>query len=199
MRRIGVSVHQAYADRADAGLAKIARRFAHARFVERPQLGAEKIEAAADLADMAKRHDALRLHPEIRIAVAFGHRLAGDLENVAEAFRDDEPEAADLALKERIGRDRGAVRQHAEIVDARAGLAENGMHAAHQRDRGIGRRRGNLGDAHRAGGVVDADDVGEGAAGVDADPQSSRLAAHARPLRRRCVLPVLARKRRSRN
>ena len=176
MRGVGVGVHEAYADRGNALGAKEARGGAHARLVERPQLGAEEIEAAADLAHIAQRHQALGLHPEIRIAVALGHRLAGDLENVAEAFGDDEAETGDLVLQQRIGRDRRAVREHGEIVDAGAALAENGLDAAHERHRRVRRRARDLGHAHGAGFVVDANDVGKGAAGVDADPQRSRAA-----------------------
>ncbi len=118
-------------------VAEKARGGAHARLVERPQLLAEEIEPPADLADVAKRHDPFRLHPEIRIAVALRHRLAGDFQDMAEAFGDDQAEAGDLALQQRVGRDRGAVRQHRQIVDAGAAFAEDGMHAAHQRNRRI--------------------------------------------------------------
>ena len=102
------------------GCAEEPRGGAHAVLVERPQFLAEKIQPAADLADIAQRHDALRLHPEIRIAVALGYRLTGDFENMPEAVGDDQAEAGDLALQERVGRDRRAVRQHREIVDAGA-------------------------------------------------------------------------------
>ena len=63
---------------------------AHAGLVERPQLLAEEIEPAADLADITQRHDALRLHPEIGVAIALRHRLAGDFQDMAEALGDDQ-------------------------------------------------------------------------------------------------------------
>ena len=169
---------QADADRADAGIAEEARGGAHRLLIERAELLAEEVEAAADFAHVAQRHDALRLHPEIGIAVALRHGLAGDFQDMAETVGDDQAESGDLALQQRIGRDRRAVRQHRQIVDAGAPLAEDGMNAAHQSDRGVRRRRRNLGHAHRAGPVVDTDDVGKGAAGIDADPQA-RIAAHA--------------------
>ena len=151
VRRVGVGVQETDADRGDALLAEEARRGADARLVERPQLLAEEIEPPADLADIAKRHDAFRLHPEIRVAVALGYRLTGDFEDVAEALGDDQAETGDLALQQRVGRDGGAVRQHGQIVDARAPFAEDRMHAAHQRNRRIRRRRRHLGHAQRAG------------------------------------------------
>ena len=137
MRRIGIGMDEADADDVDAGGAEVARGGAHAVLVQRTQLLAEEVEPAADFADMAQRHDALGLHPEIRIAVALGHGLAGDFEDMAEARGDDQAEAFDLALQQRVGRDRGAVRQHAEIVDACVPFAEDGVNAAHQRDGGI--------------------------------------------------------------
>ena len=58
-----------------------------------------------------------------------------------------------------------------EVVGRSAGCIEDGFNAAHQADGGIGRGAGNLGDMHRAGGAIDANNVGKGTAGVDADPQ----------------------------
>ena len=178
VRRIGVGVQEDKCrPRVMPACAEELRGGAHAFLVERPQLLAEKIQPAADLADIAQRHDALRLHPEIGIAVALRHRLPGDLENVAEAVGDDQAEAGDLALQQRVGRDRRAVREHGKIVDAGAPFAENGMDAAHQRNGRICRRRRHLGHPHRAGSIIDTDDVGKGAAGIDADPQLG-AAAH---------------------
>ena len=171
VRRIGVGMQQTDTDRLDALLAKEPRRGARASFVERAQLAAEEIEPAADLAHVAQRHDALRLHPEIRIAVALGHRLAGDFQDVAEAFGDDEAEPGDLSLQQRIGCDRRAVRKPGEVIQRGAAGIENGLDAANETDGGIGRGAGDLGDAHLARGAIDADDIGEGAAGVDADPK----------------------------
>ena len=182
VRRLGIRMDQTNADRVDAGLAEKARRGAHAVFVERAQLFAQEVQPAADLADVTQRHDAVGLHPEIRIAVALGHRLARDLENVPEPFGDDQPETRDLALQQRIGRDRRAVRQHGEIVDARAPFAENRVNAAHQSHRRIRRRRRHLGHPHRARLVVHADDIGKRAAGVDADPQAG-VVTHSPTLR----------------
>ena len=178
VRGVGIRVDQANADRADAGIAKGSRGGAHRLLIERAELLAEEVEAAADFADVAQWHDALRLHPEIGIAVAFRHGLAGNFQDMAETVGDDQAETGDLALQQRIGRDRRAVRQHRQIVDAGAPLTEDGMNAPHQRDRRVRRRRRNLGHAHRAGLVVDTDDVGKSAAGIDADPQV-RTAVHA--------------------
>ena len=175
---VGVGMQQTDADGIDARFAKEPRRGADALLVERPQLFAEEVEAAACLPHIAQRDDALRLHPEIRIAVALGHRLAGDFQDMTKAVGDDQAKSGNLALQERIGRDRRAMRQHGELVDAGAPFAEDRMDAANQRNGRIGRRRRNLGHPHRARFVVDANDVGKSAAGIDADPQRRTFATH---------------------
>ena len=58
----------------------------------------------------------------------------------------------------------------ATLAGRAADLLEDGADAAHQRDAGIGRRAGDLGDGDGARGGIDRNDIGEGAAGVDADP-----------------------------
>ena len=73
----------------------------------------------------SQRHDALGLHPEIGIAVALGHRLAGDLQDVPEARGDDQAERADLALQQRIGGDRRAVGEAGDVVRRAAGCVED--------------------------------------------------------------------------
>ena len=128
---------QANADGLDALLAEILRRCANARLVERPDFLAEEIHAAADFAHMAQRHDPFRFHPEIGIAVALRHRLACDLEDMAEAFGDDEAETGDFALQQRVGGNRGAMRQAGEVVNRRAAGGENFLHAAYQSNRRI--------------------------------------------------------------
>ena len=174
MRRVGIGMHEADPDRGDVVVAKIARRGAHARLVERSQLVAAKIETAAGLAHEPQRHDAGGLHPEIRIAVALGHRLAGDFQDVAKALGHDQAEPVDATLQQRVGGDRGAVGEPRHIGDASAHVVEDLVHATHKPDRRIGRRARDLGDAHRAGPGIDRDDVGKGAAGVDADAKARR-------------------------
>ena len=147
VRGIGIGVHQAHADGADVLLAEEFYRLPDARLVERPQLLALEVQPPADLAHETQRHDAVGLHPEVGIAVALGHRLAGDLQDVPEAFGDDQPERVDLALQQRVGRNRGAVGQADDVVGCSSDLIEDRAHAAHQADRRIGGRARDLGDA----------------------------------------------------
>src|SRR5262245_31819857 len=104
MLRVGVGMEEADADSLDAGLAEISGGRTNARLVQRAQLLTAEIQAPADLADVGQRHDALRLDPEIGVAVALWHRLPGNLEDVPEAGGDDQTEAGDLALQQRIRR-----------------------------------------------------------------------------------------------
>jgi hypothetical protein len=63
-----------------------------------------------------KRNDAIGLDPEIGVSVALRHRLPGDLEDVPETGIDDQAERIDLALQQRIGRDRGAMGEARDII-----------------------------------------------------------------------------------
>ena len=169
---IGIGMDEADADRADALPAEELRGGVHTRLVQRANFLAAEIQAPADLAHEMERHDALRLHPEIGIAVAHGYRLAGNLQEMAEARGDDQSEPADRALQQRIGGDRRAVGKAGDVVRRGAGRVEDRAHAAHEADGRISWRARNLGDAHGARAAIDRNDIGEGAAGIDADPQA---------------------------
>ena len=174
VRRIGVGVDQTNADRAHALAAEERGGGARARLVERAQFLALVIEPAADLAHEPQRHDAVRLHPEVGVAIALGHRLTGDLQDMPEALGDDQPERVDLALQERVGGDRGAMGEARDCLRSRLGVIQDLFDPAHQSDSRIGRRARHLGDPHGAGAGIDRNDIGERAAGVDADAQAGR-------------------------
>ena len=76
---IGIGVHEADADRTHTVAAEEMRSRPRARFVQRPDLLTAKVQPPSDFSHQMERHNALRLHPEIGVAVAFGHRLTGDL------------------------------------------------------------------------------------------------------------------------
>ena len=94
-------------------------------------------------------------------------------------------ERADLALQQSIGGDRRTVRETQHVARSRAGRVQDGVDAAHQADGGIGWCRGDLGDAHGAGLGIDRNDIGEGAAGVDADAEARFAFDHAGIIGRR--------------
>src|SRR5262249_58598789 len=94
---MGIGVKEADADRADTLAGEEMRGGQPARLVQRANFLAAKTQAPADLAHEMERHDALRLHPEIGIAVAHGYRLAGNFQEMAEAGRDEPTKPPDWA------------------------------------------------------------------------------------------------------
>src|SRR5207253_2413813 len=111
-----------------------------------------------------------RRHAEV---VAVVLEPLSHLDHVAVARGRQQADPRALALEEGVGGDRGA-------VDHALGLAEERRHVVAERPReqlealqhalrGVGRRRGGLGERDAAG-VVDRDQVREGPADVDADP-----------------------------
>ena len=169
---IGIGVHEADADRTHTVAAEEMRSRPRARFVQRPDLLTAKVQPPSDFSHQMERHNALRLHPEIGVAVAFGHRLTGDLQEMAEARGDNEAKPADWTLQQRVCGDGGAVGEARDLGRRLSRRLEDLAHAANEADGRIGWRARNLGDAHGARAAVDADDVGEGAAGIDADAQT---------------------------
>ena len=139
------------------------------------------------------RHDPVGLDPEVGVAVAVGHRLAGDLEHRLVALGGDVAQRVDLALEQLVGGHRGAVADRADRVAVALRQPEQAEHlvdAGHEPVGRVARRRRRLGGDQLAGVLVEGDDVGEGATGVDAD---------ADPAGHGASLPPVARTRRRRN
>src|SRR5262249_44583970 len=92
-----------------------------------------------------------------------------DFEDVAKALRPEQPDDGARPGEERVEPHRGAVEEVAGRAELRLrdGRRDGGDHAF----LGGRRRRGDLADADLAGLVVVADQIGEGAAYVDADPR----------------------------
>jgi hypothetical protein len=171
VRRIGIGMDEANTDRFDLPSAIEQRRSTRTIFIERTQFGAAKVESPANLLNEVERHDTLRLHPKIRIAITFGDGLPRDFEDMAKALCHDQPEGVDLALQQGIGRNRGAVGKAGEIRHRRASLAQDCLNASRQADRGISGRTGDLSDSHCARGAVEGNNVSKGAASIDPDPE----------------------------
>ena len=133
---------------------------------------------AADALDQVPGHDPVGLDPEVGVAVAVRHRLAGDLKHRLVAGVGDEAEPLDVALQQLVGRHRGAVADRGDRVAPVVELAETHhpehlLDARHEPVGGIGRRRRRLGGDQLTAVLVEGDDVGEGAAGVDPDPDAA--------------------------
>ena len=167
---VGVRVEQADADRGDPLVAEPARGRHRGLLVEGAELGAGEVEAAADGADPVGRDDAVRLDPEVGVAVAVGHGLAGDLEHELVALGGDEAERLHLALEQLVGGDRGAVRDRGDVAAVGADDAEDLLDARDEAVGRVARRAGCLGGDQLARVLVEGHHVGERATGVDADP-----------------------------
>ena len=87
---------------------------------------------------------------------------APDLDDVAKALGRHHGGARQAARDQRVGRDRGAVREQRDLGEVNPGLGN----AAHDAVDRIARRRGLL-DADEAGRLVHDTDVGEGAADIN--------------------------------
>ena len=91
---VGVGVQEAHPDRGDVVVAEPAGGGHGIRLVERAQLVALEVHPAADGAHVVGGDDARRLDPEVGVAVAVGHGLAGDLEHELVALGGDEARGA---------------------------------------------------------------------------------------------------------
>ena len=127
----------------------------------------------------------LRLHPGEQAGAA-RHVLAADLEHVLEAGRGDAARrGAPLPSRIRLVAMVVPCRTRATSAPASpAGLQHLGDAVA-EAARGIVRRRRRLGRPDAARGRVEQRDVGEGAAGVDADDDAGRPALRRWPSRER--------------
>ncbi len=137
VRGVGVGVQQADADRGDAVVAEPAGLGHDRLLVQRPQDRAGRVEPLGHLPDQVEGHDAVGLHPEVRVAVAVGHALATDLQQVPEAGRRQEPQPGDLALEQRVGGDGRAVQHGPHLAPAGAGGGQRLVGAGQEPDRGV--------------------------------------------------------------
>ncbi len=117
------------------------------------------------------RHQLLRRRQAQVVAVVlqpFAH-----FDDIAMALCRQQPDPRTVAFDERVGRDRGAVhdplgpRQHRRRSDAQC--RRQAVEPIDDAERRIGRGRRHLGEG-RAARLVDRDEIGEGAADIDADP-----------------------------
>ena len=171
VRGVDVGEEEADGDRLYALVAQRPRGLAHALFVERlqhvalrrhpPLLHGEAVAAA---------HQRARLPRDVlHDRVVLGPLVTADVDDVAVAGRGDHAGLGAVVLEHRVGRDRGAVEDVGDGVRRRAApLAERGD-ARGGALRRVVRRGGHLVDRALARLAVGNDEVGEGAADIDAD------------------------------
>ena len=104
------------------------------------------------------QHDAVQILAE----------LVADLDRVAKSFAGDQADLRAFALEHRIGGDRCAVQEARDVACRNAEIACEMADGAQHGLARIAARGGNLQHAHRFAGAA-ADDVGEGAADIDAN------------------------------
>ena len=153
------------------------KRFAQRRLVERDEHVAAEIDALAHLAGQALRHQRRRLvvH-DVEDRGAVGPRLLGHLVDAAEAFGDQEAGLDALAFEQRVGADRGAVTEIADVglpalrPAPRGGgsiSASTPCRIARDGSSGVD---GHFGDGDRAGVLVEIDEIRERPTRIDRNP-----------------------------
>ena len=157
---------QAYRDGLHILLAQRARRFAQGLFVQRFDNFAFGGHALGGLAGAAGRHEHGRavIH-DVEDGGAVGARLLGHFIDAAKALGDDEAGAHALAFEQRVGADRGAMAEIADVLGQDA-PRDQFLHARQNGAGGIVGGRGNLGDGDLAGLVVHIDEIRKCAARI---------------------------------
>ena len=176
---VGVAVQEADGDRLDALVAQLGDQPGHRLGIRRLVRRSVGVRALVDFEPQVARHERRgQLQKQVVELVAM---LARDLVGIAEAARREQCGAGAFALDDGVGDQRGAVDDAVHVGGL--GLAALERLAQHLGDghRRIGRRGQDLADGEVAGRVVDQDQVGEGAADVDADPVATWHVASAYP------------------
>lgn len=110
-------------------------------------------------------------------------RMPADFQHVLEACRGDQRSDWQIAGQHSIGGYGGAMDQQGDVIEREAMAAGRRGDGIEQADRRVFRRCRHLVAEDRAVVLVEAFEIGEGAADVDSDPDASGL--H-RPVRSRC-------------
>ena len=116
-------------------------------------------------------------------AIDIAPGVPADFQDVLESLGGDEGAGRQPPLQDRVGGDRGAVQQQADIRRRETDLPRRRHYAVDQSDRGIGGRRRHLQTVQRARALLEDLEVGKGAADVDGDANGwiSLAGGHASP------------------
>ena len=162
--RVGVGVEEADGDAGDGLLAQPGDEAIEFGVGERFEDGAVVVEAFMEAEAAGGGYEGRGFRGDVE-AIEVPAAEAADLEQVLEAGGGDEGDGGEAFLDDGVGDAGGSVDEAAEVcrrqVDGGDGL-EHGVD-------GVIGSGGDLGGAGLAGGGVDGDDVGEGAADVGAD------------------------------
>src|SRR5580765_3668826 len=138
--------------------------------IERRQNLAITVDTFAHAAAQLPRHERLR-QLELQVVVVVP-RLASDREHVDESVCGQQPGARALALDHRIGCERRAVHQYADVPRRQVRLRKQALQPADHGLGGVGRRRQRLAKPERSVLDILENEIRKGAANVDADPES---------------------------
>ena len=166
VRRIGVGMQEADRDRLDSVIHEPAHRRAHRIGIEPCDHAAVAIDALADLQPVPARHERFREAEEKIVDVVT--LLGAHFEAVAETLRGQQSEPRAAPLDDRIGDQRGAVHDLADVAERDAGLPDQLAEALERGNRRVLRRGQAL--VERDAAAVMEHEVREGAADVEADP-----------------------------
>ena len=154
-----------------------AQSLAQRGLVQRHQHIAAEIDPLPDFAGQALRHQHRRLvvH-DVEDRGAVGPRLLGHFVDAAETFGDQQAGLDALALEQRVGADRGAVTEIADIGRGHA-LPDQRLDALQDGARRVVRRRGDFADRNRAGVLVEIDEIRERPTRIDRNPVARHSSA----------------------
>ena len=169
MRRIEERKQEAHGDALDPLLGDRGDGAVEVTFVELGHDRAATVDAACHSKAKTARHQRRGLVLVDPVDQLGGPREAADFEYVPEIPVGDQGGLRALALDHRVGGYRRAVADPAELFGGHAGPVEQAFHGLHHGFRPVVMTVQQLGDRDLAGGIVDQDDIGEGAADVYAD------------------------------
>jgi hypothetical protein len=168
---VGVGVDEEHAHRLAARFEQRARLGAHLLQVDRRVQRAVGQHALVHLAAQLARHHGLEAAAQ---APGLGPVAAAHLQHVAKAARGDDAGARHLALQQRVGAHGGAVHDGRDV----RGRIGHARHAVHEAACLLAARGRHLDDARGAVGFVEHEEVGEGAADIDADDKGFTRGSH---------------------
>ena len=143
-------------------------RTPHRRLVQRDDDLALRGNLLDRLLALRARREEHRRHRLEHDAVQVLAKLVADLKDVLETNTGDQADLRALALKHRVGGDRGAMQETDDAGGGDTKIVRQMRYGIQHRLAGVPARGGDLQRAHRRTGAA-ADDVGEGAADIDAD------------------------------
>ena len=171
VRRVDVRVDQRDGERLDARLDEVADDLLDLRLVDRDDDVPARVQPLDRLARVGERRRRVGLDHDDPARQRPRRLGAGQVEDLAEALRRDQPDARALRLEHRVRRDGRAVEDVLELADADARLVADPADAREDALGRVVRRRRRL-DAELGAAVAlgHEEEVGERAADVDPQP-----------------------------